>query len=57
MRGAPAAIAVHCPSRPLLRIVGSSVVSTTNGCAHAIIIEHSGVPENGDNVAHERPLA
>ncbi len=38
MRGAPAAIAVHCPSRPLLRIVSSSVVvhmlssSSTVGC-------------------------
>ena len=52
MRGAPAAVAVHCPFGPLLRLVSSSVAG-----AHAISIEHSGVPENGDNAAHERPLA
>ena len=46
MRGAPAAIAVHCPSGPLLRLVSSSVVVhmlsslSTVGCLRRGAIWH-----------------
>ena len=52
MRGAPAAIAVHCPSGPLLRLVSSSVVVHMLSSLSTV-----GCLRRGGNMAHERPLA